>query len=467
MSKQTEFSKFFRGLSGFSIGPIVSALIAFAVVPITTFLISPEELGRGSFFITINQLIQLITVLGFDQAFVREYHQSTDKKSLFTNSFIPPLLFSGLIGIIVVIWWKPVSNLVVEEQSFLVAGLLCVSAVLSVVLRFSSLLIRMREKALLYSVFNISNKVTNVLVLLLFAYLIQADYLAVVVAFVTSLVLTSLLQRLYLNKTWELDLKSLNIREQVSYLKYGTPLAIAGAFMWILNSMDKVALRSWSTFYELGLYSNAFRIAGLFTIIQTAFSTFYAPTSYRWYSEEPGTKRFSIISSLMAYVLTIIFIVVAVSKDLVKIIIDESYYASLTMIPFLLFFPVMYTLSETTGLAISFKRKTWLTLVVTIVAAMVNLVGNILLVPTYGGFGASVSTGISFIVFFWLRTLIAHSQLTLVTLKPHVFTTLSMLLIAILVSINVQGLILYGCAGLLILIFTRLAIKKIYEFKRI
>jgi O-antigen/teichoic acid export membrane protein len=75
--------------------------------------------------------------------------------------------------------------------------------------------------------------------------------------------------------------------------------------------------------------------------------------------------------------------------------------------PFLLFSPIMYSVSETTVVWINFKKKTYWHIVITAVSALVNYIGNALLVPVYAARGAAISTGVSYIVFFWMRTMIS------------------------------------------------------------
>ena len=47
-------------------------------------------------------------------------------------------------------------------------------------------------------------------------------------------------------------------------------------------------------------------------------------------------------------------------------------------------------------------------IIVSAVACVCNIVGNTLLVPIYGGIGAAISTGLSYIVFFVMRTILSN-----------------------------------------------------------
>ncbi len=75
--------------------------MSFITIPITTYLISPEEFGKASFFtITITLMLSII-YLGIDQSFAREYFNTKNKKSLYFNAIVLPLTIAFLLSIFV------------------------------------------------------------------------------------------------------------------------------------------------------------------------------------------------------------------------------------------------------------------------------------------------------------------------------------------------------------------------------
>jgi O-antigen/teichoic acid export membrane protein len=68
----------------------------------------------------------------------------------------------------------------------------------------------------------------------------------------------------------------------------------------------------------------------------------------------------------------------------------------------------MYTLSEVTVGGINYRNKTYWHLAIAVIAAVVNYALNMLLVPNLGAKGAAISTGLSYIVFFYSRTYISN-----------------------------------------------------------
>jgi O-antigen/teichoic acid export membrane protein len=54
---------------------------------------------------------------------------------------------------------------------------------------------------------------------------------------------------------------------------------------------------------------------------------------------------------------------------------------------------------------INFVKRTSIHLYIAILVAATNLAGNYLLVPEYGAMGACIATAVSYLLFFWARTL--------------------------------------------------------------
>ena len=91
----------------------------------------------------------------------------------------------------------------------------------------------------------------------------------------------------------------------------------------------------------------------------------------------------------------------------------------------------MYTISETTVGGLVFMKKSNMQIIVSLGACVTNIIGNILLVPTLGCKGAAISTGISYIVLFTLRTVLANKYFYVnFYLKKFYFVTVMALLYA-------------------------------------
>lgn len=67
-------------------------------------------------------------------------------------------------------------------------------------------------------------------------------------------------------------------------------------------------------------------------------------------------------------------------------------------------YPLLYTLSEATGVGIGVQRKTNFALLAAVVGLVLNAIANWFLVPKYGAAGAAVASAVAFLSFFIVRT---------------------------------------------------------------
>ena len=96
--------------------------------------------------------------------------------------------------------------------------------------------------------------------------------------------------------------------------------------------------------------------------------------------------------------------------------------------------PMLYSLSEITGIIIAVKRKTRYYFYISITSAMVAIFSALYLVPLYGAKGAFTAVMLSYLAFFNLRTIFAFNYLLNISSIYFVsFSILSFILITLYV----------------------------------
>ena len=374
---QQLIKKFF----GFSLGPVASMFISFISVPLTTYFIVPSEVGKASLFSMVQSILMMIMYLGLDQSYVREYYDEKDKSKLISNCMIVPLIFSLIIVIICALFYKPISLWLFGNIYFYPIFLLGISTIFMCFERFILLTLRMKEKAFLYSAISIITKLISVMILFIFVLFIRIDFLAIIYSSIFTQILSGTILFIIYKNSIKLAIHKINYNYAKSLLKYGLPLAGVAIVGYLLNSIDNVFLKIFSTYEEIGYYSVAVKITGFLTILQNIFGTFWAPVSYRWYHENKPIIYYERVSKLLALAMSLLFCLILLFKDLIPILISKTYLSSVTVIPFLLFHPIMYTLGITTELGMLFKKKNHYSLYISVFALAVNIILNMLLVP--------------------------------------------------------------------------------------
>lgn len=437
-------NEFINKLIKFSIGPIVGAIIGFITIPLVTRFVPPVEYGKVSMFVLAQNLLPMLVLLGLDQAYVRSYHEEKDKHKLILNAMCIPIVLSVLIVMLLPMNASKISLLLFGNPDFILpVYFLVITIPLSILERFMLLNVRMQEKGLQYSLFNIFLKLIIFVTTLIYVMYIRRDFLAVVYSSIIGSIIGDTCLFIVYRKTIKISFNLIDKALIKELCKFGMPLAPAALVGVLLNSIDRMGLRSWSSFEQIGMYFAANKMVKLLAIVQTSFTSFWAPIAYRWHKEGKETQYFTLVGEWLAFGMSLIFVSILLFKDFIVFILSDNYKGVQYIIPFLLFYPIMYTMSETTTLGIAFSKKTYFNLVISIVSLMVNLILNMFFIPNYGARGAAFSTGISYIVFFWMRTIISRSIWYRFPVRK--FTIYTILLFAIsLFNVFIQNTSIYA-----------------------
>lgn len=388
-------------------------LLGLLTTPIITRLVDPIDYGKWSVFTMYSGIALMVLCLGLDQSLIRYYYEQDNLKYkralLFKCVRLPVLISFAASGVMISLVW---SGLLHFEFDVLITSLLCAYTIIQLLYRFSLLLVRLAYKSKLYSLLNILNKLIYVIVALPLVLLIKQEYLlllviATIVAGFCCMVTSILAQRDH----WSFmrcDPNACTISDK-ELCKYGYPFILANGITTVFQAIGKFALNHYCSYTEVGIYASTMTLVHIFAIIQTTFNTLWFPMATEHYTKNKEDRTFyqkgnQVITVLMMFLgISLIF-----CKDVFALLMGEKYRQAAYIMPFLIFQPIMYTISETTGMGISLMKKSKMQIVVALTACITSIILNVLLVPRLGCEGAAIATGVSYIVFFVARTLISN-----------------------------------------------------------
>ncbi|WP_430603301.1 hypothetical protein IGJ02_000688 [Enterococcus sp. DIV0724b] len=397
--------KFISKLIGFSLGPILGAAISFLTIPVTTYYINPAEFGKASMFSVIQYFLLSIIYLGIDQSYTREYHRDDNKIKIFQNALLIPVLAAVLLCTITILFKKQFSILFFSNPNYTQISILFgIMIIFSVIERFILLSIRMAEKAVEYSIFSIFLKIVIFVFTLVLVLVGKRTFLTIVYATIFGQFFGDIFLILKYRHLFKINVHIFDSNLMKKMLIFGIPLIIAASLSNLLNTSSRFFLRGYSTFYELGIYTAALKISNILQIIQSAFTSFWVPTAYRWDKEKKDIKHFSFISDMLLLIMTVGFFFVLFFKKYIVLILSNDYAEAQYIAGLLALTPILYTLSETTTLGIVFSGRSYYNIWISILSIIPNIILNYLLVPKFGTVGAAISTAFSYIIFCIART---------------------------------------------------------------
>ena len=464
-----------KSFLSFSIGNYINIFIGLLTVPITTRLLSPEQYGISSFFSMVVNILATVCSLSLEQGFIRFFYDEdkNNRGKLLYNCLIYSIITVLLFSVLIYLYRDSISIYIIGKIDRVFWLILLWSIIFTILKTYSLIVVRMQQKGKLYSFFNVLLRVSEFIFILILFNIYGNNYETLVLATLFSMIITTLFSILAEKKIWSFKGET-KVKKQ-ELIKYSFPLAITMALTWLFSSSDKIAIKMYSNMQEMGLYAGAFKIISLISTLQIGFSSFWTPTTYEHYTNnQKDLTFFKKANDYLSLVFFILGIGLLLTRNIIIFLLGKNYYSSMFIMPMLVFSPVMYLLSETTMLGIDFKKKTIYSLYISIIVVCINILGNMLLVPYLGARGAAISTGISYIIFFTLRTYFSIKLINFgFELKRIYIITLFMLLYALFITFynNLLLTISVGILLLILVIFIYLPIikeiLKIYSKKNI
>ncbi|MGL5962785.1 MAG: oligosaccharide flippase family protein [Fusobacteriaceae bacterium] len=424
----------------FSIGGYIGLLIGLLTTPIVTRLISPEEYGVFSIYNLTLNILMLFVMIGLDQGFVRFFYEENSLESrseLLKKTLKLPLILFTILSIIFFLT-KDVTiklifgNLDASNLTFYIL----IGIIISLINRFSTLVIRMQQKGKLFSIIQVLNQIFNFLFIILLYKIYGNSYKVLIISLIGSSFLIALISLVSERKVW-FSKKGKSKTSYKTLLEYSYPIAITVLVSWLFQSADKLFIKNYTNLYELGLYAAAFKIISLLNVVQNGFNTFWIPISFEKYQENKENKKFfEDIFNLISLGMLLLGIGILLGKDILILILGEKFKGAVKIFPALIMIPLMNTASEVTVVGINFRKKTKYHLIISVLVTISNLIGNYLLVPKLGAVGAAISTGFSYIVFFLFRTYLSKKVFDC-NYKVNRFILLSSMLFAYSIYISI------------------------------
>ena len=451
----------FKKFMSFALGNIITLVISVVTVPIVTRILSPEQYGKASMFTLATSVISTIILMGCEQSFVRFFYEEKieSRTKLLYRCLKIPMIISCILAIIVFFLRENISMELFNEYSLKVVILLIIQSIFMALNAFALLVIRMQQKGNKYSTLIVINKLTNFIIIISLVNIFNNNYMLIIIAAVISNFVVTLCAIVFEFKFWSFkNDKNLELKNSTNnIIKFAIPLMFTFLINWLFQSIDKISIKYWTNYEELGMYTSAFTLVGLLNVIQNSFTTFWTPVTFERYEQNSNdTKFFEKINKLVSYVMLLIAILLILFKDIIILILGSKYKNAVFVMPFLVFMPVMYTISETTQIGINFSKNSKYHVLVAVASLIVDIIGMYILVPFLGARGAAISTGIAYIVFFTMRTFLSLKFYKInYSLKKFYFSTLLIAFYAFYATFSSINLIyiLIGIAELIILSF--------------
>ena len=397
-----KYQKLLNNTLIFAIGTFGSKLLSFILVRLYTGCMTAAQYSTADLLYQASNVIYPIVTLSMADALIRfGIDKAYSNKKIYTIA-----LTTTAGGLAVLLLFTPLINCI---EAFSGYGLLLfVYCFFSSFKQLAANFIRARGLVKLFAIDGIFSTfvivVSNLILLLKFDLGVTGYVCSIIISDALSLLGLTVIAELY--KFF--DIKQFDKSLFKELIKYSLPLVPTYILWWITSASDRYFVIGMVSSAENGIYSAAHKIPTLLLLVTTLFYQ-------AWQMSAIENKDDSDLSGYYKQVYgaysSLLFIAAAglimIAKPFTYILVDndpeKNFVFGYHYTPILIIAMIFQCLCQFLSSIYNVRKKSVNSMVTSIVAAVVNIVLDILLVPRLGAYGAGLATMTAYFACFMVR----------------------------------------------------------------
>lgn len=387
----------------FSIPTMVSAVVSILTITLVTRLYPTEQYGFISLFYSVGTLLASVSMLGLVNACIRFFYDPLaggERKDTFNFAFWTGCTVALILAFFTFLFGREkISTYLFGEDNTLSLIIFFIYIITNILYRLQSNYARLSQNAMRYNVQQIIYILSNK-ILFVFAVLISTNYFYSVLFIVLAMVLEVVLIG---RKSYKPSISFPDKKARIQYLKFSIPMLPNEIAVTLNNSAVKILLSYFEDFSSLGIISMGTNVANTFNLISSAFGVYWSSFMYENYKKEQKL----ICNVHNACILIAIFLLcgIIILQDVLYMMLGEEYRASQKYFMLIMLLPIQGLICETTSYGISISKKTHITMILAIIACLLNIAIGYFLYPYLGAMAMAIGIAASAVFQLIFRTI--------------------------------------------------------------
>lgn len=456
-NREEDGKKTVISMIGYLAANIIGMLVSLIALPILTNLLSTEDMGIATSFITLKNIVTIILLLAMyisiDKIFVML------KKEEERNKFLSSIyIFSTIVAVIFYIIYFIFRKFLNSTLGFN-TEMLTLMFIMCIVINGCTLMVadwnfcNKAKNTFLYNLF--VSPVSQILSIILVVILPSHKYLGRIIGVDFFNIVLGIICGIIILRKGRMTIKKEYVKESLQISLPMIPHLLSQIF---LSSCDLLMIKSMTGESNAGIYSVAYTIANILYTISLQIFKPWSPWVYRRI-ENRETDSIKENSKMIMHIVWIFCIgIFTISPELIKLVINPEYVeASLIVAPICLgiFFQMMYTFFYDIEY---YHKKNKQIALFSVVTAIINIVLNYIGIRIWGYQAAAYTTIISYMIlcvlhYFGMRKIDERGYYDIKTLSILSFILIGITLLNVVFNdVIFVRYIMLGICGIYILV---------------
>ncbi len=393
----------------YSVGRIAQSVLSFLLLPLYLKYFSVSEYGIITLTVLIISFIQMFASAGIMSALHRLYF-STDldeRKKIVGTALMWYIFSASLVCIVLQIFSNDVSQIIFNttKYSYLIR-LTGVIMIFSFLLDIPFNILRLEKKAAKYIGFSLFQFIINFIFKVLLIIILKRGVFGYFESEFISSLLCFILIIVFVIKYFTF---SVNMKYLKELFKLGVPIVLGSFAVWSLRFFDRVILNYFYGQSSVGIYGAGYKFSQIFDILLfTPFSLLLPPIIFSYAENHSVVETKNLLEKLtysfiffggILYLAICLFV-----GDFLKLLVlyfdaNMDYLLAIPIIPIITMTQLIYFLAIPASYILLIIKKPKYLSFSSVIAAVLNFLLNLLLIPHFKELGAATATLISYIAF--------------------------------------------------------------------
>ncbi len=393
--------------AAYTASSVISKLIAVFLLPVYTGALSPADYGAAEVILASVVAISIVVRLGLIESLLRFYYlPDVDRPEVVRTGFAALFWSTTLIAAICLPLAGPISQLMLDHTDAQLGRLAVLGLWTLTLWEYALTLLRVDERAGAYFALTALNVLATIPVTVFFV-VVRDDGAAGILIGTFATGAAFLLWQLWRERRrLALRFRTALLRRM---LRFGLPTMPAELTLYSLNFIDRILIVRLAGLAEAGLYALAIKFAQGINVLARGFQLAFPPLAYSIADDDEARRAYSLILTWFAAVCA--FAVAGLwllARWIVDLLAAPEYFSSFEAIGLLATGVALYALYLVLVVILGRTGRTEFNLPATLAGTVVNVVLNLILIPSHGIVGAGIALVASYAVILVLMYMLTQ-----------------------------------------------------------
>lgn len=380
----------------FAINSFGSRLIVFFLIPLYTHFLTNSQLGVADLVYSTSSIMMSVFSLRISAAVLRFGGKDEEENKLVLSNSLITIIVSTLVVVVLIL--ITILGLSFEKLYLYVPILYFVNSIKDVIAQYC----KACRKLKIYAAEGILTSILHFSFAVLFLIIFSTG----IHGYILSILLSNAIGLLFLIIRGRVNVKLYSPKNRLfrEMLSYSIPL-VPNSISWkIIELSDRYMVAFFVSSAANGIYTVAYKIPSMIGVFADIFIQAWLLTTIDEYDGRKDYRSFKkIYACYEAFLFLISSVIIGFNRIIAHLLYSDSFFTASLYAPLLIFALLFNNLQAYFGIFYNAAKKTKQLLYSSIVAAIINIIFNVLLIPRIGVYGAIIATCISYILILFIR----------------------------------------------------------------